>query len=155
MGGGASRLILDLIYPVGIVIEFVNSVDPNECMYGQVWEKLPGGYHLLSTDNDSPSQSSTDASNHIPGEAAQGGIPNITGRVHCNAPYTGATNNSGSALYSTSTTASWSNGQTSQTKLEDIYIDASRCSSLYGTYQGNGDKIIGDHIAAVMWKRTA
>ncbi|WP_300924709.1 hypothetical protein [uncultured Clostridium sp.] len=36
LSDSASRIILDLIYPIGIVIEFVNSVNPNDIMKGQV-----------------------------------------------------------------------------------------------------------------------
>ncbi|WP_300924708.1 hypothetical protein [uncultured Clostridium sp.] len=36
-----------------------------------------------------------------------------------------------------------------------LHIDASNSSNRYGTYQGVRPSVIGDHIAAVMWKRVS
>ena len=35
--------ILDIIYPVGIIVEFANDTNPNNIMVGQVWEQWGQG----------------------------------------------------------------------------------------------------------------
>ena len=43
MGGGLCRKVLDLIYPVGILVEFAENYNPNDHFYGQVWVKYGQG----------------------------------------------------------------------------------------------------------------
>ena len=62
-----ARQILDIVYPVGMVLMFNDGTDPNDKMHGQTWEKLPGGYALTTTNNTSGGDVSlTDAQNHKP-----------------------------------------------------------------------------------------
>ena len=35
-----ARQILDIVYPVGIVLEFTNGTNPNDIMQGQTWERI-------------------------------------------------------------------------------------------------------------------
>ena len=152
----------DLVYPIGIVLEFVNGTDPNDIMYGQVWKKLPGGYHLLSTDNDSPSNSTTgDESNHIPGMAFKGGLPNIKDATSyvLYKSINGPNNNVFNAILGASVNireGGMGSTNTEIARMVTLNFDASRGTSRYGKYQGNSnDNVIGNHIAAVMWKRVS
>ena len=152
-----SKSIFDLIYPIGSIYISVTSLNPNTAFPGTTWIKLQGGYALITTDNNSPNMSMEDASNHIPGEAAQGGIPNITGSFH----YHTSVNESGAAPVS---------GAFYQVALNDgqavfgddgnsysYSFDASRCANNYGMYQSgisnNNGRVIPDHIAVVVWRR--
>lgn len=67
-GNNFKRELLDAIYPIGIVVEFVNGTNPNEIMLGQKWEKLPGGRCLWSIENGEA------------GGPIDAGLPNITGQ---------------------------------------------------------------------------
>ena len=142
-------------------MEFVNGTDPNEIMYGQVWEKLPGGYHLLSTDNDNPiNDLSGDASNHIPGKALKGGLPNIKGDTKY-ILYHSVTHHTGSPFQVIlGASVQFSRGGMGSTdfteKMATLQFNASNNNRRYGAYQGtSNDNVIGNHIAAVMWKRTS
>lgn len=44
---GGGRIILDLIYPVGIIIEFDSNTNPNNIMLGQQWEEFGAGRVLI------------------------------------------------------------------------------------------------------------
>ena len=46
-----SRKILDLVFPVGIIVEFSNTVNPNDCMLGQKWELYGVGKTTVCQDN--------------------------------------------------------------------------------------------------------
>lgn len=158
------RIILDAVFPVGRVVSFINSVDPNTVMKGQVWKKLPGGYHPLTTDNNSPNMSLTDPRNHIPGEAAQGGLPNIVGSVDpvLMSKWNSSVDVSGAFLGTAKLSGSGVNYQ-AQAGGDNhgwgkgvLQINASKYSDRYGIYQQScGQKVIGDHIAMVMWYREA
>lgn len=154
-----NKSIFDLIYPIGSIYISVTNLNPNTAFPGTTWTKLQGGYALVTTDNDSPSMSITSANNHIPGEAAQGGLPNITGNIEV-VSYRGSgdgpfsqnyiANNNNSSYFDYDRSGGW--GQAS-----GINFDASRCSTNYGMYQdgvtsGNG-RVIPDHISVVVWKR--
>lgn len=159
-----SKSIFDLIYPIGSIYISVTNLNPNTAFPGTTWTKLQGGYALITTDNDSPNMSMEDASNHIPGEAAQGGIPNITGR------FSFTDNNStdmrvrvaeaSGAFYSTN----YNNNYVSSdgvpgaiTSASVVDINPSRQWNNYGMYQSNvsnnNGRVIPDHIAVVVWKR--
>lgn len=43
-------MILNWIYPVGIILQFAENVDPNAIMPGQSWEKIEGKF-LLASDS--------------------------------------------------------------------------------------------------------
>lgn len=44
-------MILNWIYPVGIIIHFAENVDPNAIMPGQKWEKIEGRFLLASSED--------------------------------------------------------------------------------------------------------
>ena len=154
------QALLDLFYPIGIVLEFVNGTDPNDIMYGQVWEKLPGGYHLLSTDNNEPSGSSTSyESNHVPGMTFKGGLPNIQGKTS-SVLYRGFSVSSDVLFALGGSAVELSSGGMGSTRVNlqtvELNFDVSRGNERYGAYQGtSNDNVIGNHIAAVMWKRVS
>ena len=158
----ALKIILDAVYPVGIVTEFVNSVNPNDCMRGQVWKKLPGGYHPLTTDNNNPSNETDwqNPNNHKPGTWAHGGLPNITGTLY-SPPANDTDHNAGDlnwhgAIKATQTSGNVnysSNTNNTHKGWNGFEFNANQSNAYYGTYQQNGSKVIGDHIAMVMWYR--
>jgi hypothetical protein len=47
-GGGGVFPLIDIIYPVGIVIAFTNVADPNALYAGTAWQKLPDDTFLRS-----------------------------------------------------------------------------------------------------------
>ena len=63
LGGGCKRVILDLIYPVGIIIEFDADTDPNTIMQGQVWQEWGQGRVVVGagsyTDKNSTAKTFT------------------------------------------------------------------------------------------------
>lgn len=147
-----ARQILDIVYPVGMVLMFNDGTDPNSKMHGQTWEKLPGGYALTTTNNTNGGDVSlTDAQNHKPGYSYQGGLPNITGQI-------------GSVVYVTQNTTFgafdlfWTGGSTvangSWASTGYVDFDASRASDCYGAYQSKRVSVVADHYAVVAWKRT-
>lgn len=158
-----SKSIFDLIYPIGSIYISVTSLNPNTAFPGTTWIKLQGGYALITTDNNSPNMSMEDASNHIPGEAAQGGIPNITGTTPVlNSLWnyvdaTGFNEEFSGAIYSYIATSNGP-GPTGSNKCQTRFgFDASRCANNYGMYQSgisnNNGRVIPDHIAVVVWRR--
>lgn len=44
-------MILNWIYPVGIILQFAEEVDPNALMPGQRWKKIEGKFLLASDSN--------------------------------------------------------------------------------------------------------
>ena len=44
-------MLLNWIYPVGIILQFAEEVDPNALMPGQRWEKIEGKFLLASDSN--------------------------------------------------------------------------------------------------------
>lgn len=51
IGGGATpRQILDIVYPIGILVEFAKNVDPNDIMLGQKWELYGQGKTTVCKD---------------------------------------------------------------------------------------------------------
>lgn len=150
-----ARQILDIVYPVGMVLMFNDGTDPNDKMHGQVWTKLPGGYALTTTNNTNGGNTSgTDAQNHKPGYSYQGGLPNITGycsgnnwgHTHADVSYSGALAMEKGSFDGSPTASdadSWK-----------VTFDASKSSSRYGAYQGSKVSVVADHYAVVAWKRT-
>ena len=51
LGGGIGRKILDLVYPVGILVEFAANTDPNSIMLGQKWELYGAGKTTVCQDS--------------------------------------------------------------------------------------------------------
>ena len=156
-----ARQILDIVYPVGMVLMFNDGTDPNNIMHGQTWTKLPGGYALTTTNNTNGGDASaTDAQNHMPGYSYQGGLPNITGRYDERATQNADTyaNAVGALSYKHNGSGTkWETAhQTGSTSkyLSRISFDASKSSDRYGTYQGSKVSVVADHYAVVAWKRT-
>lgn len=50
-GGEISRSLLDLIYPVGIIVEFSNDTNPNDYMLGQKWVIYGAGKTTVCQDS--------------------------------------------------------------------------------------------------------
>lgn len=70
-----------------------------------------------------------------PGTLKEPGLPNITGYVYSVIGWTNATNNAGSALYTTETQGNYPGGKVWQTLVSGIYFNASRANLIYGAAQ--------------------
>lgn len=46
-----ARQILDIVYPIGIIVEFASNVDPNDIMHGQQWELYGQGKTTVCKDS--------------------------------------------------------------------------------------------------------
>lgn len=46
-----ARQILDIVYPIGIIVEFASNVDPNNIMHGQQWELYGQGKTTVCKDS--------------------------------------------------------------------------------------------------------
>lgn len=160
-GGGALKVLFDIMHPVNSLYITVGSEDPNSLFSGQTWEKLQGGYALTTTNNTSGGDASTaNAINHMPGQAFQGGLPNITGEFY---QKFGTELGGFFDTYNDAKTGCFARGS-SKTKAHawqnfadsySLLFDASRSSDRYGMYQTTRKSVVADHIAVVVWKRTA
>lgn len=148
-----ARQILDIVYPVGMVLMFNNGTNPNNIMHGQTWTKLPGGYALTTTNNTNGGDVSlTDAQNHKPGYTYQGGLPNIEGTLEFIRGAINAERGQSGALYGSSSYKAW--GGEYGSGNDHMHFDASKSSDRYGTYQDSKVSVVADHYAVVAWKRT-
>lgn len=148
-----ARQILDIVYPVGMVLMFSNGTNPNNIMHGQTWTKLTGGYALTTTNNTNGGDNSvTDAQNHKPGSTYQGGLPNIEGTLEFIRGAINADRGQSGALYGSSSYKAW--GGEYGSGNDHLHFDASRHSDRYGMYQGSKVSVVADHYAVVAWKRT-
>lgn len=161
-----ARQILDIVYPVGMVLMFNNGTDPNNIMHGQTWTKLPGGYALTTTNNTNGGDASLlDAQNHKPGYSYQGGLPNITGRL----VRASGDGDSGLLFRESGNVQAAGFGALSATTRKyggtvaggsagvggyNLEFNASGSSDRYGTYQSLKVSVVADHYAVVAWKRT-
>lgn len=103
--------------------------------------------------------STNDASNHIPGIATKGGLPNIKGATS-NVLYQGFSTTSDVLFALGGGAVELSRGGMGSTSVDvqraALNFDASRHNTRYGVYQGtSNDNVIGNHIAAVIWKRVS
>lgn len=164
-----ARQILDIVYPVGMVLMFNDGTNPNNIMHGQTWTKLPGGYALTTTNNTNGGNVSlTDAQNHKPGYSYQGGLPNIEGSFKVKGAgtsgsrpwYDGEAGDISGAFGvmhpdSSKNYISSASGKGSASEIaESFTFDASNSSDRYGAYQGSKASVVADHYAVVAWKRT-
>lgn len=154
-----ARQILDIVYPVGMVLMFNNGTDPNNIMHGQTWTKLPGGYALTTTNNTNGGDASLlDAQNHKPGYSYQGGLPNIEGSADGN--NWGHWAAAGSGMNVTTGAFSLTRGEcdscpTNSSRMSfKLSFSAANSSDRYGTYQNSKASVVADHYAVVAWKRT-
>lgn len=46
-----ARQILDIVYPIGIIVEFASNVDPNDIMHGQKWRLYGPGRTTVCKDS--------------------------------------------------------------------------------------------------------
>lgn len=46
-----ARQILDIVYPIGIIVEFASNVNPNDIMHGQQWELYGQGKTTVCKDS--------------------------------------------------------------------------------------------------------
>lgn len=155
------------VYPVGSIFITITTETPGN-LFGGTWAQLAGGYALITTNKSAAvasDNSATSATNHTPGESYAGGLPNITGKVGFTDDNGGMgyhvrvnTEHTSGVFYGTDSASSNkvnSNGTQSASGYDAAGFDASRSSSVYGQYQGNGNAVIPNHIPVIVWKRIA
>lgn len=144
--GGVVRLI-DWIYPVGSVLAFANSVNPNNIYRSQTWEKVAQGRVLMGADET-----------HKAGETAEAGLPNITGASRPairSGGYPLIVDNVSGALYKNNENGYQASNVTVNTnsayKGTWLKLDASRSNPIYG----NSDTVQPPAYFINYWQRTA
>jgi len=152
LGGGTIQRIFDVCYPVGSLWFSINNTNPKDLFNVGEWEKLPGGYALLTVTGTSNNNDDSNPANHTPKNAIKGGLPNITGEFNAFSENNSGTYANG-AFYLGSYTHYGSKTE-GDSDNPSVYIDASRCSAAYGRWQGDGHRVIPDHIGIIVWVRT-
>lgn len=143
-------------YPVGSIFITLTTESPADLFGGGTWAQLQGGYALITTNKSatvSSDNSETLATNHTPGNAYQGGLPNITGYVKPVVSRTGYGDQSGAFYRSGTDDNSIGSSGNHYYAYAFTYFDASRSSSAYGMYQSNGVAVVPNHIPVIVWKR--
>lgn len=130
--------ILAALYPVGSIYIGTQSTCPLATLIsGSQWQLVAQDRALWGGDG----------SNAHRWIAA--GLPNITGEVAIQSPWTSASENG--ALKTTTQSGSFVSGQTSQTWTNRLYFDASRSNSIYG----NSNTVQPPAYVVNVWRRTA
>ncbi len=152
--------LLNSVYPIGSLYLSVNGTNPGT-LFGGTWTQLPGGYALVTSNNSSGGDDSTaNASNHKLGNSYTGGLPNISGHIEFRGTLSDGNGlvRDTSGAFSNAETSSKQNtpGSNSTTRYtKNVNFNASSSNGRYGVYQNGATRIIPDHIAVVVWKRTA
>ena len=138
--GGAS--ILEALYPVGSVyITTANTCPLSTLISGSTWELVSSGRVLQGTD-----------SGHSAGTTIEAGLPNITGTVqNIRTSFVGEHTDLGTGAIRLTSTAK--NGPTNgtATQNDNLIIDASLSSSIYG----NSSTVQPPAYVVNIWQRTA
>lgn len=130
--------MVDLVYPVGIVVALANDKKPAFMNYG-TWEKVA---------EDRVLQGSSDS--HAPGTKLEAGLPNITGYVHGGIKdYSYQIQVCGAFSKSSSTDISIPSGE--GTKSIGFDFSASKSNSIYG----NSTTVQPPAYVVAYWQRTA
>lgn len=130
--------VINRIYPIGSIYLTVSNDNPATLLGLGLWTKVASGRVLQGADN-----------NHIAGTTIEAGLPNIEGDVKICSPWTNASENG--ALKTTAESASFVSGQSSQTRTNYLYLDASNSNSIYG----NSDTVQPPAFAVNIWQRVA
>ena len=132
--------MVDLVYPVGIVVAIANDNKPDFMNYGK-WEKVAPGRTLWGAD-----------SSHTAGSTIEAGLPNITGEAS-NSRDIGLISNEGNGK----TSGAFSKGAKYENDLQTagghqtsgLKFDASKSNSIYG----NSTTVQPDAYVVNFWKR--
>ena len=172
-GGGLERsikkLVLDYSHPVRsyIITDDIN-YNPNISLGGK-WEKLPGGYALVTTEDSGNIDDHNTLADHRKHQAGEiypdGGLPNIDGTLNLSNATSGnapGPNSSATRVFELSEPTSskkktWGDSQGTYNVHESIIFDASKLNNGYGRYQvlGSTGNVIPSHISVVVWRRLA
>lgn len=128
--------MVDLVYPVGIVVAIANDNKPDFMNYG-TWEKV------------APDRVLWGAGKHTPGAIIAAGLPNITGSVISGTPNYDSTV-SCSGAFSLNTKSNFNIPGGSGIIVNGFDFDASRSNSIYG----NSDTVQPDAYVVTYWQRT-
>lgn len=132
--------MVDLVYPVGIVVAIANDNKPDFMNYGK-WEKVAPGRTLWGAD-----------SSHSPGSTIEAGLPNITGK------FTGAGNSSdedviqgGALIHNKANDIKfwWANAIAAG--IKGYTFDASKSNEIYG----KSETVQPPAYVVAYWQRTA
>lgn len=120
---GLTEEIVNILYPVGIVVSVISSSSPPFISYG-TWEQVGQGRVLWGAD-----------SSHSVGTTIEAGLPNIQGSLQANGAVTVIVNPNfaNNAFYSEGPTADAPYGQSNYyTNDTSVYFNANKSNSIYG-----------------------
>lgn len=131
--------MVDLVYPVGIVVALANDKKPAFMEYG-TWEKVAEG-RVLQGASDS----------HAPGTKVEAGLPNITGEITGLAYNTQlVSSQKGSGAFRSKSNGTGSNTLDAQ-NTQKVMFDASLSNDIYG----KSETVQPPAYVVAYWQRTA
>lgn len=137
----AMSLILGSVYPVGSIYIGTQTTCPlSDLITGSTWEKVEGRY-LLASGTLAGTSETYSATNTV-----ASGVPNITGSI---GPVDRVYGEPSGAFYPNGAVAS--SGWTTSNNAPEVYFDASRSSSVYGSSLA----VRSPAYVVNVWRRTA
>ena len=129
--------LIDIVYPVGVVIGVDNDDTPAFTKYG-TWEKIAASRILQGADDT-----------HKAGTEIEAGLPNITGYFYGNQNEHYSKDNGGGAFLREKQNSDSKGGTGHDMALSKFTFDAARCSEIYGA----SDTVQPPAHVVQFWKR--